>query len=385
MNPIKTIIQDLKDSGPFIKTMILIFLLGFCAIIYRYVFGIGAITNLSNAYPWGLWISFDVLCGVALAAGGFTTAGIVHVFGGKKYEPLARPAVLTAFLGYLLVVGAILVDVGRPWNLWHPLVMWQYHSVMFEVGWCVTLYTFVLAVEFSPSVFEKLGMDRALKTVTRVFIPFVIAGMILSCLHQSSLGSLFLIVPYKLDHIWWTPILPLLFLLSAIAVGIAMVIFETLVASNVFKHKLEMNLLSKFGRALPFILIVYLVMKVADLVARNQVLRIFEFNIMAICFWMEIVIGILIPTVILIQREAHHDKRYLLGASICVIAGVVLNRLDVSIIGMHVRGGHTYFPHPLEFLVTACIVSVGIIAYYLIVKNLPITHHETPVEGGYYE
>jgi Ni/Fe-hydrogenase subunit HybB-like protein len=382
MNQIKAIIttllrefiQFLHTASGFLKAMMLIFVAGFAAILYRYLFGIGSISNLNDSYPWGLWISFDVLCGVALAAGGFTTAGVVHIFGGKKYEPLARPAILTAFLGYLLVIGALWVDLGRPWKIWHPIVLWQPHSVMFEVGWCVTLYTIVLAIEFSPAFFEKFGMEKARNAVRSFYIPGVIAGMILSTLHQSSLGSLFLIVPHKLSPIWWTPILPIMFFLSAIAVGLAMVIFESMIAAKAFKRESELHLLKDFGRAIPWVLLLYLTMKIGDLVARNQVMLVFEFNAMAIAFWMELLIGILLPIAILTQRDAREDGRLLFGAASCVIAGVVLNRFNVSMIGMHVETWQSYFPHALEMLVTACVISAGIILYAFIVKHFPIWH-----------
>ncbi|MEK7448726.1 MAG: NrfD/PsrC family molybdoenzyme membrane anchor subunit, partial [Planctomycetota bacterium] len=207
-------------------TIILLFLilLGAVMAVYRFAKGLGASTNLSDTFPWGLWIGVDVLSGVALAAGGFTIAAAVYIFNLKKYHPILRPAILTAFLGYMVVIVALLFDLGKPYNIWHPMVMWQPHSVMFEVGWCVMLYSTVLALEFSPAALEKFKMDGLLKIIKVVTIPLVIAGIILSTLHQSSLGSLFLIVPDKLHSIWYTPLLPVMFFVSAVMVGLAMVI-----------------------------------------------------------------------------------------------------------------------------------------------------------------
>ena len=170
----------------------------------RFYYGLGASTNLSDQFPWGIWIGFDVLCGVGLAAGGFTLAAIVHIFNIKSFHPVVRPAILTAFLGYMLVVVALMFDLGRPYRIWHPIIMWNPRSVMFEVGWCVTLYTTVLALEFSPLVFEKLRLERPLRIIHGIQIPLVIAGVLLSTLHQSSLGSLYLIVPGKLHPLWYT-------------------------------------------------------------------------------------------------------------------------------------------------------------------------------------
>ena len=193
----------------------------------RFRYGLGPSTNLSDRFPWGLWIGFDVLCGVMLAAGGFTLTAAVHIFNIKRWHPIVRPTVLTAFLGYVLVCVALMFDLGRPYNIWHPLIMRNPHSVMFEVAYCVMLYTTVLALEFSPIVLERFKLEKPLRIIRGVLIPLVIAGVLLSTLHQSSLGSLYLIMVNKLHPFWYTPLLPVFFFLSAICVGLAMTIFES--------------------------------------------------------------------------------------------------------------------------------------------------------------
>src|SRR5215471_3806637 len=195
---------------------VMLALAGLYSAYMRVMYGLGGVTNLSDQFPWGIWIGFDILCGVGLAAGGFTLVAVVHIFNIERYHPILRPSILTAFLGYLLVVIALLFDLGRPDRLWHPLVMWNPHSVMFEVAWCVTLYTTVLALEFVPVVLERFDLHQSLKVVRAISVPLMIAGVILSTLHQSSLGSLFLIVPSKLYPLWYSPILPVLFWISAI-------------------------------------------------------------------------------------------------------------------------------------------------------------------------
>src|SRR5438270_8403621 len=187
----------------------------------RYFYGLAGATNLSDQFPWGIWIGFDVLCGVGLAAGGFTLVAVVHIFNIEKYKPILRPTILTSFLGYVLVVCGLLYDLGQPHRIWHAMVMWNPHSVMFEVAWCVMLYTTVLGLEFSPAVFEHFGWKRGLRAVRIISVPLVILGVILSTLHQSSLGSLYLIVPNKLYPLWYSPILPVLFYVSAICVGLS--------------------------------------------------------------------------------------------------------------------------------------------------------------------
>ena len=231
---------------------------GLYATYLRVFYGLGGSTNLSDKFPWGLWIAFDVMCGVGLAAGGFTLVAMVHIFNIEKYKPILRPAILTAFLGYSLVVVGLLYDLGRPDRLWHPLVMWNPHSVMFEVAWCVTLYSTVLFLEFLPVVLEKFGLHKPLEWIHKISVPLMILGVLLSTLHQSSLGTLFLIVPEKLYPLWYTPILPLLFYVSAIAVGLAMTIFESWHSSRAFGRALELPLLMSMARVLAVVLSVYL-------------------------------------------------------------------------------------------------------------------------------
>ena len=238
--------MDRKEKFPSgILTLSLLVILSLALLTIRFIYGLGAATNLSDGRPWGFWIVFDDMCGVALAAGGFTLAGIVHIFGREKYRSLYRPAILTAFLGYILVVLSLVVDLGQPWYMWHFFIYWNVDSPMFEVAVCAVLYTIVLALLLSPAVFERLeGLNFPiirsikwsilLKLVRRIEIPLIIAGIIISTLHQSALGSVFLLMPASLHPLWYTPILPALFLISAIAVGPAMAIFETVISNRIF-------------------------------------------------------------------------------------------------------------------------------------------------------
>ena len=245
-----------KRSFPMASTVILgvLMAIGLVLVVIRFAYGLGAVTNLTDGRAWGLWISFDLYCGVALAAGGFTLAGAVYVFNLKKYYPIVRSAILTAFLGYVLVILALLVDLGQPWRIWHMIIYWNPHSPLFEVGWCVLLYTTVLALEFSPSLFERFNLQAPLRVIRAIQIPLVIAGIVLSTLHQSSLGSILLLMPDKIHPLWFTPILPILFLLSAISVGLAMVIAETSLAGKGLGHHVDLDILAGLGRALPYIL-----------------------------------------------------------------------------------------------------------------------------------
>lgn len=346
-------------------------LFGLWATFLRFTGGIGAVSNLSDAHPWGLWIGFDILCGVGLAAGGFTVTAIVYLFNLKKYKPIARPAVLTAFLGYGLVCVGLLFDLGRPWNIWHPLVHWNPHSVMFEVGWCVTLYTTVLALEFSPLVWERLGWNKVLKVVHYFQIPLVILGVTLSTLHQASLGSLFLIAPQKMHPLWWTERLPLLFYVSAIGVGFAMVIFESRLSARLTGHELEMPILSQLGKAIVTVQFVYLALRLEDMVSRGTLQEYaFRANAEAALFWTEILVGSLIPALMLISDRVRNSRKLLPFAATLVVLGFMLHRLDVAMTAWGSMQG--YVPSLLECMISAFLVLAGIVAFSLAVKFLPV-------------
>ncbi len=345
---------------------------GLYATLYRFVHGLGPSTNLSDQFPWGLWVGFDVLCGVMLAAGGFTLTGAVHILNIKRLHPIVRPTVLTAFLGYLLVSMALMVDLGRPYNIWHPLIMWNPHSVMFEVGWCVMLYTAVLALEFSPIVLERFRMERALRVVRGILPPLVVAGVILSTLHQSSLGTVYLIVPTKLHPFWYTPLLPAFFFLSAVAVGLAMTIFESYLSSKHFGRQLELPILQDLGRALMVVLIVYTVMRFEDLLHRGVLKMILAPGYERNLFLLEIALALAIPIVLLAFRRVRETAGGLYLASVITLLGFVTNRLNVAVTGMEASAGVRYIPRWTEIAVTAAMVGAGFAIFGLAAKYLPI-------------
>ncbi len=345
---------------------------GLYSTVVRFTGGLGASTALSDAFPWGLWVGFDVLCGVALAAGGFTISAVVYIFNIERFRPIIRPTILTAFLGYLLVIVALLFDLGRPYRIWHPLVMWNPHSVMFEVAWCVMLYTTVLALEFSPMVFERLRLHRPLRILHALTVPLVILGVILSTLHQSSLGSLYLIVPEKLHPLWYSPLLPVLFFISAIALGCAMTIFESFLSYRAFRKRLEIDLLTDLGKVIVVALAVYLVLKVQDLAGRNALTRVFEPTYEARMFLAEMMLGVIGPMLLLSVRRIRTDHFGLFVSALLVVLGFIMNRLNVSITGMEASSGVSYFPSWTELSVTFMIVALGFALFGLAVKYLPV-------------
>jgi Ni/Fe-hydrogenase subunit HybB-like protein len=352
--------------------LVLILAAGFYSTVLRFTKGLGAATSLSDAFPWGIWIGFDVLCGVGLAAGGFTLAAIVYVFHVERFHPVLRPSILTAFLGYALVAVALMFDLGRPYNIWHPLVMWNPHSVMFEVAWCVMLYLTVLALEFSPAVFERFRLHQPLRVVKAITIPLVIAGVMLSTLHQSSLGSLFLIVPEKLHPYWYSPLLPLFFFISALGVGLAMVIFESNLSSRAFGREIEMPLLEVLGRAMAVVLALYALLRLQDLWGRGALAHLREPSTETVLFVLEFTLGIIVPLPMLLIRRIRKDRDGLFAAAVLVITGFLLNRLNVSITGLEASSGVHYFPRWTEVAVTLSIVGVGFLLFSLAVQYLNI-------------
>ncbi|MDI6858427.1 MAG: Ni/Fe-hydrogenase cytochrome b subunit [Dehalococcoidia bacterium] len=356
--------------------------LGLVTAIVRYAYGIGAISNLSDDYPWGLWISFDLLCGVALAAGAFVTASAVYIFGREEFRPILRPAILTGFLGYLMVIFALLVDLGHPERIWYLIIFWNPHSVMFEVGWCVMLYTAVLAMEFSPLVWEKLQWSPLLRLIRNITVVLVILGTVLSTLHQSSLGSLFSIVPDNLNGLWYTPLLPAMFFFTAVAVGPAMVIFESVISGKVFKRALETDILGKLALAIPLAFAVYLPMKFIDIAVAGDADLLFKANLSSAIFWLEIIGGVVVPGALILLPSVRQSSGWLFGVATMVIAGVVLNRFNVSLIGLERPEGAFYLPHVLEFVITISIVSAGVLAYSLVARFLPLFPKEHLIQEG---
>jgi Ni/Fe-hydrogenase subunit HybB-like protein len=349
---------------------------GFYATVLRFTQGLGRSTNLNDQFPWGIWIGFDVLCGVMLAAGGFTLTAAVHIFNIKRLRPIVRPTVLTAFLGYVLVCVALMFDLGRPYRIWHPLIMRNPHSVMFEVAYCVMLYTTVLALEFSPIVLERFQWHKPLRIIRGVTIPLVICGVILSTLHQSSLGTLYLIMPEKLHPFWYSPLLPVFFFLSAIAVGLAMTIFESSLSAKHFGRQLELPILQELGRVLVVVLGVYGILRLEDLLHRGVLKLAFQPGYEMYLFWLEVLLAIVIPLALLTQKKVRLSAGGLYVSAVLVVLGFITNRLNVSITGLESAAGMHYVPKWTEVAVTGAIIAAGFALFGLAVKYLPIFPQE---------
>jgi len=352
--------KDLKLMSGGTMLLLLLIALGAVAAVLRLSQGLGATTGLNDTVPWGLWIAFDVMAGVALAAGGFTITAAVYIFGMEKYKPIARSAVLTAFVGYLMVMVGLFLDIGKPLSFWHPMVMWQPGSVLFEVVWCVLLYTAVL-------FFENISKSRA------VILPLVITGIILSYGHQSSLGALFLFSGAKLSGLWWTTLMNNLFFLSAIAAGLAMVSIEIIVSHRVFKMEENREIVAGLARGTAIALAVYLAARFVDLAVKGNVGLIFAGGKESVLFIVEILLAVL-PMLLLFLPTVQKSVNNVLACQVMVVAGVIINRFNVAFLTQSGPGA-SYFPTWIEFAVTAGLISLGIFLYRFAVVTWPILTH----------
>jgi len=381
-----------KFWTPGVIVMAFLMAAGAVAIVARYIGGIGYVTNLTNARPWGLWIGVDVASGVALAAGGFTTAFVAHILGRHYYEPVVRPALLTAMLGYTFVVLGLLVDIGRSWAIWKPLIYWNPNSVLFEVAMCVMFYLNVLYLEFVPIVVEQYkgrvhlpgplavlkapveGLLKLADVVTsKLMWVFIILGVVLSCMHQSSLGSLMLIAPTKLHPLWYTPILPLLFLTSAIAVGYPMVVFETTLVTSSLKLNSEMDILAPLTRFTVFLLGLYLALKVGDMVVRGTYVYLLDGTAQTNSFLIELVLGVVVPWIMLVLPKVRQSRRGLFIACALIVGGVLVNRVNVFVVGYRPPISEAnYAPAFSEILITVGLIAGLMFLYRFFVTYLPV-------------
>ena len=381
-----------KFFTPGVIVLCIIVLNGLLFLAARFLFGIGSVTNLNNQFPWGIWIGIDVAAGVALAAGGFTSAALGHIMHREHFHSIVRPALLTAMLGYTFVAIGVFVDIGRWYYIWHPLVMWNGNSALFEVGICVMMYVTVLYIEFLPVVTERFigkvnlkgylsffnkPLEKLLRILDKglnktIFI-FIILGVVLSTLHQSSLGTLMVIAGSKMHPLWQTPVLPLLFLLSAISVGFPMVIFESITASKSLGLKKEMEVLSPLGYTVAPLLGIYLAFKIGDMFIRETFVYLTELNTASIMFTIEVVVGIIIPLRMFLSKKVLKTPSLLFTASALVIFGVLLNRINNFVVAYTPPYSFgSYFPSIGEISVTVGFVALLVLLYRIIVLNFPV-------------
>ncbi|NJB68489.1 Ni/Fe-hydrogenase subunit HybB-like protein [Desulfobaculum xiamenense] len=387
---------EVKSAGksaltPFTVVAGIIVIIGLILSGLRFVGGLSTITNLDNNYPWGIWISFDLLCGVALAAGGYTTSAACYLFGMKRYHSAVRPALLTAFLGYALVVFALHYDLGRPWRLVYPIFYSQgTSSLLFEVGLCVFLYLNVLFIESTPAAFEWLGFKKIRNVVVKLTLPLTIMGVVLSTMHQSSLGALYLIAPSKVHPLWYSIYLPLFFFISSMFAGMSMVLFESTLAHKAFHHLMDEEhkresegVALGFAKACSWIMMGYFVIKFLALAVENK--WGYLFTSWGMWWWVEMIGFIVMPALAYAIGAREKNLPLIRKTALWTVLGIVLNRFNVSLVAFnwYLPSSQKYFPTLSEIGISVFVVTIGVLAYRFIVTHMPIFYEHPEYKSGH--
>lgn len=381
----------------FFGVLLLFWALGTVAGIVRFTGGLGAVSAMNDGYPWGIWIAVDVVVGTALGSGGFAVAVLVYVMNRGKLHPLLRPAILTSALGYTAGATAIAFDVGRWWNLWRvPLVPvfsdggrlgFNWSSGLLEVALCVMAYTLVLWLELSPPILERWRASpgrlqglaaAALPRVERA-LPVVLAlGLVLPLMHQSSLGSLFLVAVTKLHVLWHTPLLPLFFLLTCLGMGYAAVVIESVLSSVAFRRPIETRLLAGLTGIMSAVSGAFVAVRLADVIARGRLGLAFALDLHAVLFWIELALAGAAAAMLWRRRDGRDAGALLRSAGVLAAAGG-LYRVDVYLTAFDPGNGWRYFPSIAEILITLGIVAVETMVYLYAVRRFPILAAARPV------
>ena len=357
-------------AGAFVALMLAI-------LAYRFVFGLGSVTNLNDGYPWGLWIVVDVMIGSAFACGGFSVAMLVYIFNRGEYHPLVRPALLASLLGYTLAGAGVIFDLGRWWNVWNMFWPWSVNpnSVMFEVAICITLYIVVMWIEFSPVAMEQFGLAGLKRKLGKVMFFVIALGTLLPMMHQSSLGTLMVVMGSQVHPLWQTPVVPLLYLLSAITMGYAVVLFESCLASAAYRRSIEMHLLTPLAKVMLGVVGAFLLVRFGDLVVRGALSHAFAPSLKALAFWIET--ACFVAPFALIGREAQrrNPARLFVAGILLMLAGSML-RFNGFLIGYDTGPGFRYFPALPEILVTLGMFATEVLVYVVVTRRFPVLSRE---------
>jgi len=365
----------------------LILLVGLPVIAYRFAFGLGAATNLTQVNPWGLWIGLDVLSGVALAAGGYVLACTVHIFGLKQYYPVLRPAILTGLLGYFFVVIGLMVDLGRPWRIPYPVIYsYGVTSVMFLVAWHVFLYLTVQFVEFCPAVLEWLGWSQVRRWALKLTIAATAFGVILSTLHQSALGALFLMAPTKLHPLWYSPFLPIFFFISSIIAGLSMVIVESMLSHKIFHDQVgpgedvDLDAITLgLGKAASVVLFTYFFLKLLGVADGGH----WHLLTTSLGHWflVEMLVFVLLPTFLFAHGVREGSATFVRGTAVLTVVGIVVNRLNVSLVAFNWNAAERYIPSWMEIVTSITIIAIGLLTFRWVVNRMPVLREYREDQG----
>jgi Ni/Fe-hydrogenase subunit HybB-like protein len=358
--------------------MIFIWVLGALGLgiaFYRWFVGIGPTTNLTDGRGWGLWISFDMMTGIGLAAGAFTVAAIVYIFNLKQFFPIVRPVILTGFISYLLAALTLLVDLSQPQRIWHLIIYWNIHSPLFEIGWCVMLYLTVLLLEFSPVLFETLGWKVPLKIIHSIQIPLIVAGITLSTMHQSTLGTMLTILPSRVHPLWYSPLLPVYFYLTAIGAGLGMTVFESYNSARTYQFPYEKKMLANLTKFIPWVLGLYLIIRMVELFVTGKYEYLLQGGAPALLYLVEIIGGVIVPIFYFSDHQTRNDMHGQVWGGFFVMGGLVLNRLNTALVFFQ---GDFYFPSWQELAVTIGLTCLGVIIFDAAVRFLPMFPEPKP-------
>lgn len=343
---------------------------GAVAGIWRLATGLGSTTALTDSVPWGIWIGFDFSL-IAFSGAAFTMAGLVYILRREEYRPALRPAVLTGLLGYIAVLVLLILDLGRPDRFYHFIIFWNLHSPLFEICWCVLLYTTVLTIEVSPQILEKLHREKLAHWVHRIIVPVAIVAVTLSSLHQSTLGTLYLNMPHRLNALWFTPILPVLFFVSAVMVGLSMGAISYRVAARVTGRRVDNRVFGGLAHGAGWVALLYVVLKVGDLALAGEIPALLAFDDLSRRMWLELTLGLL-PVMLLLAPRLRDDHRFLSAGVLLLATDVLVNRFNATLFAQIAPGGAVYAPHPAEWLSTIGVIAAAMLAWLLGVRILHV-------------
>jgi Ni/Fe-hydrogenase subunit HybB-like protein len=363
-------------------------------VLIRFFFGLGTVTNLNDGYSWGLWLAYDVVAGTAIGCGGYAIALVVYVLNKGHYHPLVRPAILASMFGYAIGGTSVLIDISRWWNFWHILwpTYFNLNSVMIEVALCISIYTTVLMLEFAPVVVEKVvgwtrqrgGNLHALtttveKVLDKTIFVLIALGMTLPTMHQSSLGTMLIPFGYFINPLWQTPLLPALYLLTALSIGYAIVMFEATLVSDRFSRPSEARILGLLSRYMTAVVALFMVIRFGDIIYRGNLTYIFTSHGLSYAFLAENLLSI-VGIILLLSERRRMAPRYQFISALCILSSCVLYRIDSYLVAYHRVGWH-YFPSAPEILITFGMIAVEVLGYILIVRHFPVLHSAAPVNA----
>lgn len=349
--------------------------IGAIVVLQRLIFGLAAVTNLSDGYPWGIWIAIDLIVGTALGCGGFVTAFLVYILNRGQYHPMVRAALMTSLFGYSLGGLAVMFDLGRWWQGYNIMLPWLFNtnSVLLETALCIFCYILVLLVEFAPAFLERFGLRESRRQLNRILFIFTGLGVLLPMMHQSSMGTVVVLLGYKLSPLWQSQLLTVTFLVTAVTMGIGIVMFESLLSSVAFRRPFETSILKGLAGIAASTALAFLLLRIFDVSRLAAWPAAFAGDLKSVSFWLEMLLGAA-AVALLMPKSRRGSPRNLFLGSIAILLNGALYRLNCYLIGYDPGDGWTYFPSVGEILVTLGIFAMHVVLYLIFVKHLPVLH-----------